>query len=174
MRLVVHIAKKYTNYPDMDELLSVGAIGLIKGVSSYKQGQGTQLATYCARCIENEILMVLRSSKKRRKDISLNDVVGVDKEGNEMTLIELLPSVDEDCFEEAEKNSNINRMHSALNKVLDEREYGVLVNRYGLFGNKKIPQREIAKKLDISRSYVSRIEKKAIEKLREYLKFDND
>lgn len=174
MRLVVHIAKKYTNYPDMDELLSVGAIGLIKGVSSYKRNQGTQLATYCARCIENEILMVLRSSKKRKKDVSLSDVVGVDKEGNEMTLLELLPVEDEDCFDEAEKSANITRMHEALNEVLDEREYGVLVDRYGLYGHKKLPQREIAEKFDISRSYVSRIEKKAIKKMRDYLQFDDD
>ena len=172
MRLVVHIAKKYSNYPDMDELLSVGAIGLIKGVHSYKRNQGTALATYCARCIENEILMVLRSAKKRKNDISLNDVIGVDKEGNTMTLIELLPAEEEDCFDDAEKKANIARMHKGIQETLDEREYQVLVSRYGLYGHTKMPQREIAKRYGISRSYVSRIEKKAIDKLRKYLESD--
>ncbi len=166
MRLVVHIVKKYNNYPDVDELISVGSIGLIKAVNSFTPDKGTQLATYASRCIENEILMTLRASKKRRGDVSLYDAVGVDKEGNEITFIDLLHTDEDSIFDSVERSIISEKLIKIIKKVLDKREYDIISLRYGLNGDKPLTQREVAVLHDISRSYVSRIEKKAIDKIK--------
>lgn len=166
LRLVVHIVKKYTNYPDVDELISVGSIGLIKAVNSFTREKGTQLATYAARCIENEILMTLRANKKHQGDVSLYDAVGVDKEGNEIALIDLLHTEEDGIFNSVERSLLIDKLMELIRRVLDEREYEIIKLRYGLFGKGCLTQREVAEKFNISRSYISRIEKKALEKIR--------
>lgn len=166
LRLVVHVVKKYTNYPDTDELISVGSIGLIKAVGSFSADKGTQFATYAARCIENEILMTLRSSKKRRGDVSLYDAVGVDKEGNEITLIDMLHTDEDSIFSSVEKSIVKEKIEKLTSKNLDKRELDIIRMRYGLGGERPLAQREVAKIYGISRSYVSRIEKKALLKLR--------
>lgn len=170
MRLVVHVAKKYANYPDQDELISVGSIGLIKAINTYKMGKGTQLATYAARCIENEILMTLRANKKTKANISLHESVGVDKEGNEISLIDLLSFEQDSVINEVETNIIKDNLINALKKVLDKREYEIICLRYGLNGGEELTQREVASNYGISRSYISRIEKKAINKIRDYIK----
>lgn len=167
LRLVAHVAKKYTNYQkDSDELISIGTVGLIKGISTYKNTKGSRLATYTARCIDNEILMYLRSAKKLQNNISLQSAVGIDKEGNEVTLEEKLadptPSVEETLFSNAEQKV----LQSLIDKVLTSREKFIINLRYGLNNTQEKTQREIASSIGISRSYVSRIEKKALSKLR--------
>ena len=167
LRLVAHIAKKYTNYQkDSDELISIGTVGLIKGISTYKNTKGSRLATYTARCIDNEILMYLRSAKKPQNNISLQSAVGIDKEGNEVTLEEKLadptPSVEETLSSNAEQKV----LQSLIDKVLTSREKFIINLRYGLNNTQEKTQREIASSIGISRSYVSRIEKKALSKLR--------
>ena len=173
MRLVAHIVKKYTGSAETDDLLSVGSIGLIKAINTYRDGKGTQLATYTARCIENEILMVLRSGKKHRNNVSLTDPVGTDKDGNELTLIDLLSEKEESVFAQVEKSIQREKFVCILKKILNEREFTILSMRYGLEDGAALPQREVAKKLGISRSYISRIEKRAIEKARENLSKDD-
>ncbi len=170
LRLVVHIVKKYSNYPDSDELISVGSIGLIKAINSYTSKKGTQLATYAARCIENEILMTLRANKKHQSDVSLYDAVGVDKEGNEITLIDLLHTDEDVIFSSVEKTLLTDKLNKLIKRVLDDREYQIIKLRYGLSGNGALTQREVAMRFDISRSYISRIEKKALSKIREAVK----
>ena len=167
MRLVAHVVKKYAGAAETDDLLSVGSIGLIKAISTYKEGKGTQLATYTARCIENEILMLLRAGKKHKNNVSLSDPVGVDKDGNELTLIDLLAEKEDNVFAQVEKSIQREKFVTLLKKFLNEREFMILSLRYGLEDGMALPQREVAKKLKISRSYVSRIEKRAIEKSRE-------
>jgi len=165
LRLVAHITKKFENTgEDLDDLISIGTIGLIKGINTYDVNKGTKLATYSARCIENEILMHLRSRKKSRGEVSLHDPIGIDKEGNEICLEDVL-GTDADVV--AELVENLHERRRVLEKVknLNKREKQVLEWRYGLFNGLRKTQREIAKKLGISRSYVSRIEKKAIQKL---------
>ena len=167
LRLVAHVAKKYTNYQkDSDELISIGTVGLIKGISTYKNTKGSRLATYTARCIDNEILMYLRSAKKLQNNISLQSAVGIDKEGNEVTLEEKLadptPSVEETLASNAEQKV----LQSLIDKVLTKREKFIINLRYGLNNKQEKTQREIASSIGISRSYVSRIEKKALSKLR--------
>ena len=167
LRLVAHVAKKYTNYQkDSDELISIGTVGLIKGISTYKNTKGSRLATYTARCIDNEILMYLRSAKKLQNNISLQSAVGIDKEGNEVTLEEKLadptPSVEETLSNNAEQKV----LQSLIDKVLTSREKFIINLRYGLNNKQEKTQREIASSIGISRSYVSRIEKKALSKLR--------
>ena len=167
LRLVAHVAKKYTNYQkDSDELISIGTVGLIKGISTYKNTKGSRLATYTARCIDNEILMYLRSAKKLQNNISLQSAVGIDKEGNEVTLEEKLadptPSVEETLSSNAEQKV----LQSLIDKVLTSREKFIIKLRYGLNNTQEKTQREIASSIGISRSYVSRIEKKALSKLR--------
>lgn len=167
LRLVAHVAKKYTNYQkDSDELISIGTVGLIKGISTYKNTKGSRLATYTARCIDNEILMYLRSAKKLQNNISLQSAVGIDKEGNEVTLEEKLadptPSVEETLYSNAEQKV----LQSLIDKVLTSREKFIINLRYGLNNTQEKTQREIASSIGISRSYVSRIEKKALSKLR--------
>lgn len=169
LRLVAHIVKKFDNTgEDTEDLISIGTIGLIKGVESYKPNRGTKLATYAARCIENEILMHLRSLKKVSKDVSLHDPIGQDKEGNEISLMDILEAENENIIEYIQLNMEIEKMKDYF-EVLDNREKKVIVYRYGLNNQKELTQREIAKRLDISRSYVSRIEKRALMKVfREY------
>lgn len=167
LRLVAHVAKKYTNYQkDSDELISIGTVGLIKGISTYKNTKGSRLATYTARCIDNEILMYLRSAKKLQNNISLQSAVGIDKEGNEVTLEEKLadptPSVEETLSSNAEQKV----LQSLIDKVLTSREKFIINLRYSLNNTQEKTQREIASSIGISRSYVSRIEKKALSKLR--------
>ncbi len=169
MRLVAHIVKKYAvMQKDADELISVGTIGLIKAINTYQEDKGSKLATYAARCVENEILMFLRNTKKYRNDISLQDTVGVDREGNEVTLEEKLAYEGDSVEELAEKRSEALRLRSKMN-VLTERERYIIELRYGLVTGEEVTQREIAKMLGISRSYVSRIEKRALEKLKNEL-----
>ncbi len=170
LRLVVHIAKKYAGTLENDDLISVGSIGLIKAVNTYEPDKGSHLATYTARCIENEILMLLRSNKKYRNDVSLSDAVGTDKDGNELSLIDLLFESEDGVFAAAERRIEAERLLKDMAQILTPREYKVICLRYGLKGGRCYPQREVACFLKISRSYISRIEKKAIEKLRARLK----
>ena len=170
MRLVAHIAKKYSGAAEADDLISVGSIGLIKAINTYKEGKGTQLATYTARCIENEILMLIRTGKKHKNNLSLSEPVGVDKDGNELTLIDLLSEKEESVFAQVEKSIQREKFVKLLGEILTEREFAIISMRYGLLDDNPEPQREVAKKLGISRSYISRIEKRAIEKARKKLK----
>ena len=189
LRLVAHIVKKYDSKDSTDDLISIGTIGLIKGIDSFKgskntrlttyaarcidsysKEKGTKITTYCAKCIENEILMYFRNNKKRNKDISINESIGYDKEGNEITILDILKTPDPDYIGNMDKQNNINNLMKYLNTLTD-REKEIIIYRYGLFDNDEITQKEISKKLGISRSYVSRIEKRALTKiLREFLR----
>jgi len=175
LRLVAHIVKKYdSKNEDTDDLISIGTIGLIKGVDSYSKKKNTRLTTYAARCIENEILMYFRNNKKRSKDISINESVGFDKEGNEITILDILKTPAPDFALDIHKEDNISDLKTYFS-VLTDREKEIITERYGLDDNDEITQKEIAKKLGISRSYVSRIEKRALTKiLREFLKHNKD
>lgn len=173
MRLVAHIVKKYTGAAETDDLLSVGSIGLIKAIGTYKPGRGTALATYTARCIENEILMLIRANKKHKNTLSLSDPVGLDKDGNELTLMDLLFEKEDCVFEEVERSVKRERLLKQIKEILSEREYTILCLRYALKGGIPLPQREVAEVMKISRSYISRIEKHAIEKLRTKLKAED-
>lgn len=165
LRLVAHIVKKFENTgEDVEDLISIGTIGLIKAIESYSPGKGTKLATYAARCIENEILMHLRSLKKTRKDVSLHEPIGQDKEGNEISLIDVLKSEGNDIIDEIQLNMELEQVKKYID-VLDEREKEVIISRFGLDMQQEKTQREIAKELGISRSYVSRIEKRALMKM---------
>lgn len=170
MRLVAHVVKKYSGAAETDDLISVGSIGLIKAVNTFERGKGTQLATYTARCIENEILMLLRANKKHKSDVSLSDPVGTDKDGNELTLMELLCEKEDMVFLKVDRSIEREKFLQFIKGVLSEREYTVLCLRYGLKGGRVYAQREVARFLKISRSYISRIEKKAIEKLKGVVK----
>ena len=167
LRLCAHIARKYT-VPgcDADDLISIGTVGLIKGVNTYKSGTGTQLSTYCARCIENEILMCLRASQKRKNDVSLQDPIGTDAEGNEITLIDVLGTEEGAVHDEVERKLSLGRVRELVDRELHGREKMVIALRYGLLDGRQHAQQEIAKQLGISRSYISRIEKKAMERLK--------
>lgn len=173
MRLVAHVVKKYSGTYDTDDLISVGSIGLIKAINTFQEGKGTALATYTARCIENEILMLLRSGKKHKNNLSLTDPVGTDKDGNELTLMDLLSEKEDGIFSQVEKSIQREKFILVLKKFLTEREFTIISLRYGLEDGNALPQREVAKKLNISRSYISRIEKRAIEKARENLNKDD-
>lgn len=173
MRLVAHIVKKYTGAAETDDLISVGSIGLIKAINTYREGKGTQLATYTARCIENEILMLLRAGKKHKNTVSITDPVGTDKDGNELTLIDLLSEKEDSVFAHVEKSIQREKFVAMLKTFLTEREFSILSMRYGLVDGVALPQREVAQKLGISRSYISRIEKRAIEKSRRNLDKDD-
>jgi len=167
LRLVAHIVKKYTGCgQEQEELLSIGTIGLIKGISSFNPDKGTRLATYAARCVDNEILMLLRAKKKEQGDVSLNESIGTDKEGNQIMLMDVLAGDDEDIFDEIHTGMEVRKLYRNLRSELDPREQEVIILRYGLLDGNCLPQREIAKRMKISRSYVSRIEKKAVQKLR--------
>ena len=173
MRLVAHIVKKYTGAAETDDLISVGSIGLIKAIGSYQPGHGTALATYTARCIENEILMLIRSNKKHKNNLSLSDPVGLDKDGNELTLMDLLFEKEDCVFEQVERSVRREKLLERMKQILSDREYSILCLRYALKGGIPLPQREVANVLKISRSYISRIEKHAIEKLRTKLKAED-
>lgn len=165
LRLVAHIAKKYANYGDNDELISVGSIGLIKAVDSFNHNKGTQLATYASRCIENEILMTMRVTKKHRSNVSLNEPVGVDRDGNELTIMDMLAETGS-VIEDVESNILMERLLDLTKKCLNDREYLIIKMRYGLGGTPALTQREVATQFGISRSYVSRIEKHALNKIK--------
>lgn len=165
LRLVAHIVKKFENTgEDPEDLISIGTIGLIKAIESYSEGKGTKLATYAARCIENEILMHLRALKKTKKDVSLHDPIGQDKEGNEISLIDILKSDADDVIETIQLSMELEKVRKYI-CVLDDREKEVIIGRFGLDMKEEKTQREIAKELGISRSYVSRIEKRALMKM---------
>lgn len=167
LRLVAYIARKYNvGDKDMDDLISIGTIGLIKGIDTFDETKNIRLATYAARCIDNELLMMLRAEKKTSKDVYLYDTIGSDKEGNEINLIDVIEHYDEDVVERVTTEGRIARLQEYMEKVLSERERNILMMRYGLDGKREITQREIASMYHISRSYVSRIEKKALQKLR--------
>jgi len=175
LRLVAHIVKKYEHkVEDMDDLISIGTIGLIKGVDSYSKNHNTRLTTYAARCIENEILMFFRNNNKHSKNISINEAVGFDKEGNEITILDILKTPAPD-FENVMHTKNNLESLKVYFDVLNEREKEIIIKRYGLDGNDEITQKDIAKTMNISRSYVSRIEKRALTKiLREFLKHNQE
>ncbi len=166
LRLVAHIVKKYyTTGCEQDDLISIGTIGLIKAVSTFKNDKGIRLATYASRCIENEILMYFRNLKKTAQDVYISDPIETDKEGNTLTLIDVIAD-DSDIADEIDTKMKLQKLRVIIGGVLDEREYEIIRMRYGLGGQKELTQREVASKLGISRSYVSRIEKSALSKLR--------
>lgn len=175
LRLVAHIVKKFENkYKDTDDLISIGTIGLIKGIDSFNSNKKIRITTYAARCIENEILMFFRSNKKYNNDISLNDYIGLDKDGNEISLLDVLADDDIDLPTKIHNNINIELLMKYLD-ILNNREKEIIIKRYGLFDNEEYTQKDIAKELKISRSYVSRIEKRALMKLlREFYKVNKE
>lgn len=167
MRLVAHVAKKYQNVEeDMEDMISIGTIGLIKAIGTYDDSRGSRLATYAARCIDNEMLMYLRSKRKSAREVSLYEPIGTDKEGNQINLFDIMENDEPDVIEQMEYGKNVKRLYELIPQELTEREQEILCKRYGLKGEMPLTQREIAKQLNISRSYVSRIEKRAVEKLR--------
>lgn len=174
LRLVAHIVKKYeNNITSQDDLISIGTIGLIKGIDSYKPSKGVKLTTYAAKCAENEILMHFRSNKKYQNNISLNETIAHDKEGYPISLIDVLKSETIDFENIIETEDNIKNLNKYL-KCLNKRELEIIKMRYGLFNTKELTQKEIAKHLNISRSYVSRIEKRALIKmLRKFIQNNN-
>ncbi len=175
LRLVAHIVKKYDhNVENSDDLISIGTIGLIKGVDSYSFKHKTRLTTYCARCIENEILMFFRANKKNSKNISIDEPIGFDKEGNAITFLDILKTPNPDFALDIHTQDNIKLLKKYFG-VLSPREQEIIIKRYGLNNEDEITQKEIAKELGISRSYVSRIEKRALTKmLREFIKNKNN
>lgn len=174
LRLVAHVAKKYTSQTHtMDDFISIGTIGLIKAVNTYSSDKATRLATYAARCIENEILMSIRSSKKITSEVSINLPIGMDKDGNEISLNDILGTEPDAIIDDINMKIQVQHMIKALDQVLTEREKKVLIHRYGILGTMPRTQREVAAYLGISRSYVSRIEKRALEKLRNRLWMQN-
>lgn len=167
LRLVAHIAKKYVNTDeDMEDLISIGTIGLIKAVNTFDASKGNRLVTYAARCIDNELLMKLRAKKKTSKEVSLYEPIGTDKEGNEISLLDIIEQEQVDIVERMELETNLKKLTVVVEQMLTEREKEIIVMRYGLVTGDEITQREIGEMLGISRSYVSRIEKKALEKLK--------
>jgi len=173
LRLVAYIAKKYTNYPDQDELISVGTYGLIKAITSFQPEKNTQLATYASKCIENEILMAMRSYKKRQGNISIYETIGMDKDGNEMMLIDLLSVDEESVYSRMECELMRDSIKKIIVKYLNEREQNIINYRFGLKGSVIMTQQEVADILKISRSYVSRIEKTALTKLKCAIRKEN-
>ncbi len=170
MRLVAHVTKKYAiSEEESEELISIGTIGLIKAVSSFKHDFGSRFATYAIRCIENEILMYYRIRKKERYDVSLFEPIGSDKEGNQIQLLDVIEGSEFDVLKEIEKNEDINKLMKNIDTILDSRELFIIKSRYGVMGQRKLTQNQIAETLGISRSYVSRIEKKALEKLKKFI-----
>lgn len=166
LRLVAHIIKKYySSYAEQDDLISVGTIGLIKAINTFDSSKGTRLATYAARCIENEILMYFRSQKKTAQDISMSEPIDTDSEGNPLTLIDII-STDDTIAEDLDRRIKTEKLLRFVDEIANQREKATIVMRYGLDGKEPMTQREVAKLMNISRSYVSRIEKRAIENLR--------
>ncbi len=172
LRLVAHIAKKYQNVDeDMEDLISIGCIGLIKAVDSFDERKG-RLATYACRCIDNEMLMMLRGKKKRSKEVSLYEPIGQDKEGNEIHLVDIIEQQQFDVVEDLEYHNNVKKLMQYIQESLTPREQQILMLRYGLGGRKELTQNDVGEMFGISRSYVSRIEKKILQKLKE--QFDNN
>jgi len=169
LRLVAHVVKKYNQADEADDLISVGSLGLIKAINSYKLNHGTQFSTYAAKCIENEILMLIRANKKHKGNVSIEDVLGSDDEDNEITVGDLSYDDNQNVESVVEQKLTSNQIDIVLKKYLTKREYQIICLRYGLIGLPILTQREIAKKLNISRSYISRLEKKALEILRKNL-----
>ena len=170
MRLVAHVAKKYnSSEDDNEELISIGTVGLIKAVSSFNTEYGSKFSTYAIRCIENEILMYFRNKRKSKNDVSLYEPIGMDKEGNQIHLVDVIENNDKEVYEKVQQKSYILKLNKNMQRILSDREYEIICKRYGLFDGNEYTQREIAKELGISRSYVSRIEKKALEKLKDFL-----
>ena len=170
LRLVAYVLKRYAGAPqDMEDMISCGTIGLIKAISTYVPGKGTRLATYAARCIENEILMMLRGHKKLSREISLYEPMGTDKEGNEVSLLDIIEYEQPEALEQLENRENIERLRGVLGKALTCREREIIAYRYGLKTGDEVTQREVGELMGISRSYVSRIEKRALQKLRRAL-----
>ena len=166
LRLVAHIMKKYyAQTSDQEDLISIGTIGLIKAVSTFDAGKGIRLATYAARCVENEILMHFRSQRKSASDVSLSDYIETGKDGTALSLMDVVCQ-DDDMFDRISSREDVRLLRQYMGEVLDDREQKVLTLRYGLDGKEPLPQREVAQRCNISRSYISRIEKKALEKLR--------
>ena len=173
LRLVAHIVKKFDSKDNTDDLISIGTIGLIKGIDSYKKTYQTRITTYAARCIQKELLMHFRSQKKQGITVSLNDAIGFDKEGNEINLIDVIKDKQKDLFDDLEIKNNVSLLNKYL-KILNEREKEIVIKRYGLYNTREMTQKEIANELKISRSYVSRIEKRALTKmLTEFIKNKN-
>ena len=167
LRLVAHIVKKYNNSDrDMDELIAIGIVGLVKAVNTFDVSKGNRIVTYAARCIENELLMMLRSERKLAREVSLYDPIGTDKEGNEISLLDIMETQEADVVEQIARDNSIRLLYENIQKLLTPREKEIIFSRYGLDGHSPATQREIAQNLGISRSYVSRIEKKALEKLK--------
>jgi RNA polymerase sporulation-specific sigma factor len=168
LRLVAHIVKKYNMVDkETDDLISIGTIGLIKAIDTFDDEKGIRLATYASRCIDNELLMMLRSGKRLAKEVYLYDPIGSDREGNEINLLDIIEEAEIDIVENIVLEDDIKKLYHMIGKVLTDREREIICLRYGLSNRKEVTQREIANKLGISRSYVSRIEKKALKKLRE-------
>ena len=171
MRLVAHIARKYQNPEEHSEdLISVGTIGLIKAIDSYDASKGSKLVTYASKCIENELLMLMRTRKKLLREVSLFEPIGTDKEGNEINLLDICESVQEDVVERLTLGNHINKLGEIIQGSLSQREQVIIALRYGLWTGEEMTQREVGEQLQISRSYVSRIEKKALNLLREQMK----
>lgn len=167
MRLVAHIAKKYLGpEEDMEDLISIGTIGLIKAVSTFRPDRAIRLATYAARCIENELLMYFRSKRKISKDISLYEPIGTDKEGNQIMLVDIVESGEAELWERVVLKRDVGQLYALIPRVLSRREQYIICRRYGLYNTRPCTQKEIARRIGISRSYVSRIEKKALAKLK--------
>lgn len=169
LRLVAHVAKKYSSAGEADDLISVGTIGLIKGIETFELGKGSRIATYAAKCIDNEILMYIRANKKRRADVALSQPVGEDKDGNEISLMEILPADVEYMFTDVENDLIMTKIKSFVKSGLSDREREIIELRYGLSGQRALTQIETAQRIGISRSYVSRIEKRAIKKISAYI-----
>ena len=167
LRLVAHIIKKYySNYSDQDDLISIGTIGLIKGVNSFKPEKGVKLATYCARCIENEILMHFRNSKKLSQEMSFSDPIDTDSEGNPLTLMDII-AIDDTIIDDIDTKNKLIKLVKIIKNMPENRDKEILIKRYGLDGSTPLTQREVAKELKISRSYVSRIEKRILENIKD-------
>ena len=166
LRLVAHVCKKYSNSNvDQDDLISIGTIGLIKGINSFKPEKGARLSTYVSRCIDNEILMMLRNDKKKMQELSLYEPIGTDKEGNDITFIDVVGDETRDDVGEMLTAEQLKCIYDNMDNILTEREKTIIIGRFGLFGSKEMTQNELAAKLNISRSYVSRIERHALNKL---------
>lgn len=173
MRLVVHVAKRYSQSIDQEELISIGSGGLLKAVRTFNVDKGTQFSTYGAKCIDNEILMYLRANKKNLVNVSLFQPIGSDKDGNEISLSDTLCDENYDVGKQIEREDVKDEIEKIMKETLNDREYLIITLRYGLFGNERVPQREVAEMLDISRSYISRIEKKALQKMKAYVLKNN-
>ncbi len=173
LRLVVFIAKKYVNYPDNDDLISIGTLGLIKAINTFNPEKGSQLATYASRCIENEILMTMRNYKKRSQDISIYESIGSDKDGNEMPIVDLLQTDEDSVYAQIDSEFMRKTIKSLTEKYLTEREKEIIIMRFGLNRQPPKTQQKVADQMGISRSYISRIEKKALSKLRAAFEKEN-